>query len=221
MTTPVRQTETASTTVPGYRWRICALLFFATTINYVDRQVLGVLAPELQKVIGWSEVDYGNIVALFQGAYAIGLLAAGGLIDRIGTRAGYSLSIGLWSLATMGHALVKTVAGFGFARVLLGLGESGNFPAAIKTVAEWFPKKERAFATGIFNCGTNIGATIAPLAVPWLTVRYGWQSAFIVTGALSALWLIPWMIMYRPPDQHPRLKPASSPISAAIRRTLR
>ena len=189
----------APTPVTSYRWRICALLFFATTINYIDRQVLGVLAPELQRVIGWNEIQYSNIVNAFQGAYALGLLIAGRFIDRVGTRAGYAVATGLWSLATMGHAMVRTVAGFGIARFFLGLGEAGNFPAAIKTVAEWFPKNERALATGIFNSGANIGATLAPLAVPWLTVRYGWQSAFIVTGALSALWIVPWLTMYRQP----------------------
>jgi ACS family hexuronate transporter-like MFS transporter len=183
------------------------LLFVATTVNYIDRQVLGVLAPELQRVIGWNEIQYGNIVAAFQGAYAIGLLAAGGMMDRIGTRLGYTLAIGIWSVATMGHALVRTVLGFGFARFFLGLGESGNFPAAIKTVAEWFPKRERALATGIFNAGTNIGATVAPILVPWMTVKFGWQSAFIATGALGALWIIPWLLMYGPPDKHPRVSP--------------
>jgi ACS family hexuronate transporter-like MFS transporter len=198
----------AAAGVRGYRWRICALLFFATTINYVDRQVLGVLAPELQRVIGWDEIQYSNIINAFQAAYAIGLLLAGRFIDRAGTRIGYSVSIGLWSFATIGHALVRTVLGFGIARFFLGLGESGNFPAAIKTVAEWFPKKERALATGIFNSGANIGATIAPLVVPWMTVRFGWQSAFLATGLISAIWIVPWMIMYRPPGAHPRVSAA-------------
>jgi ACS family hexuronate transporter-like MFS transporter len=163
--------------------------------------VLGVLAPELQRVIGWNEIQYSNIVNAFQGAYALGLLLAGRFIDRVGARAGYAVATGLWSLATMGHALVRTVAGFGIARFFLGLGEAGNFPAAIKTVAEWFPKNERALVTGIFNSGANIGATLAPLAVPWLTVRYGWQSAFIVTGVLSAIWIIPWLTIYRSPSR--------------------
>lgn len=191
-----------------YRWRICALCFFATTINYVDRQVLGVLAPELQRVIGWNEIEYSNLVNAFQAAYAIGLLVAGGFMDRVGTRIGYAVAIGVWSVATVGTALVHTVLGFGVARFVLGIGESGNFPASIKTVAEWFPKKERALATGIFNSGANIGAVVAPIVVPWLTVHYGWQAAFLVTGSLSALWLIPWLIMYRPPQQHPRLSKA-------------
>jgi ACS family hexuronate transporter-like MFS transporter len=208
----VRQSEavavnfaTAAAGVGRYRWRICALLFFATTINYVDRQVLGVLAPELQRVIGWNEIQYSNIINAFQAAYALGLLVAGRFIDRVGTRVGYAVSIGVWSLATFGHAFVRTVLGFGVARFFLGLGESGNFPAAIKTVAEWFPKKERALATGIFNSGANIGATIAPLIVPWLTVRFGWQSAFLATGIVSAVWIIPWTIVYRAPLGHARL----------------
>jgi len=188
-----------------YRWRICALCFFATTINYVDRQVLGVLAPELQRVIGWNEIQYSNLVNAFQAAYAIGLLVAGGFMDRVGTRIGYAVAIGVWSIATMGTALVHTVLGFGVARFVLGLGDSGNIPASIKTVAEWFPKRERALATGIFNSGANIGAVVAPIVVPWLTVRYGWQAAFLVTGTLSALWLIPWLIIYRAPHRHPRL----------------
>ncbi|HWZ32735.1 MAG TPA: MFS transporter [Bryobacteraceae bacterium] len=202
-------TVAAATEVIGrYRWRICALCFFATTINYVDRQVLGVLAPELQRVFGWNELQYSNLVNAFQGAYAIGLLLAGSVIDRVGTRIGYAVAIGIWSLATIGTAFARSVFGFGVARFMLGIGESGNFPAALKTVAEWFPKKERALATGIFNCGTNVGAIVAPIVVPWLTVRYGWQSAFLVTGSLSALWIIPWVIMYRPPQNHPRVSAA-------------
>ena len=189
----------------NYRWRIAALLFFATTINYMDRQVLGVLAPELQKIIGWNEIQYSNIVVAFQAAYAIGLLLVGGFIDRVGTRIGYALAICIWSLSAMGHSLVRTVFGFGFARFMLGLGESGNFPAAIKTVAEWFPRKERALATGVFNSGSNIGAIVAPLVVPALAVRFGWQSAFLFTGAFSAMWLVAWLTLYRPPRQHPKL----------------
>jgi ACS family hexuronate transporter-like MFS transporter len=181
----------------GYRWRICALLFFATTINYVDRQVLGVLAPYLQSIIGWNEIQYGYIVTSFQAAYAIGLLVAGGVIDRLGTRIGYAISIAIWSLAAMSHALVQTVIGFAIARFALGLGEAGNFPAAIKTVAEWFPRKERALATGIFNSGSNVGAIVAPLAVPWITLRLGWHWAFLFTGFLSAAWLVAWLTIYR------------------------
>ncbi len=157
----------------GYRWTICALLFVATTINYVDRQVLGILAPTLQGEIGWSEADYGDIVSWFSLAYAIGFLGVGRLFDRIGVRAGFAVSIVAWSLAAMGHALARTAAGFSVARAALGLGESGNFPGSIKTVAEWFPKKERALATGIFNSGSNVGAIVAPLTVPWIAVTYG------------------------------------------------
>jgi ACS family hexuronate transporter-like MFS transporter len=181
-----------------YRWRICALLFFATTINYIDRQVLGVLAPYLQPIIGWDEIQYGYIVAAFQAAYALGLLAVGGVIDRLGTRIGYALAISIWSLAAMSHAMVHSVLGFATARFILGFGEAGNFPSAIKTVAEWFPLRERALATGIFNSGSNIGAIVAPLAVPWITVRLSWQWAFVFTGFFSAAWLIAWLTIYRP-----------------------
>ncbi|MGO8819336.1 MAG: MFS transporter [Terriglobia bacterium] len=187
----------------NFRWRICALLFFATTINYVDRQVLGLLAPLLQSQIGFNEVQYGYIVTAFQAAYALGLLAMGPLIDRIGTKLGYTLSISIWSLSAMGHALVRSAFGFGVARFALGLGESGSFPAAIKTVAEWFPKKERALATGLLNCGTNVGATLAPLTVPWVAVHYGWRYAFLLTGTFSAIWLVVWLMVYHPPQEHP------------------
>ncbi len=200
--------EAVLSRVGSYRWRICALLFFATTINYVDRQVLGVLAPDLQRIIGWNEIEYSQIVVAFQAAYAVGLLAVGGFIDRVGTRIGYAVAIAIWSLSAMGHALVNSALGFGFARFMLGLGESGNFPAAIKTVAEWFPRKERAFATGIFNSGSNVGAIIAPLAVPLIAVRLGWRWAFVFTGIFSALWLVAWLTVYRPPRHHSRLRAA-------------
>lgn len=189
----------------NFRWRICALLFFATTINYVDRQVLGLLAPLLQSNIGFNEIQYGYIVTAFQAAYALGLLAMGPIIDRIGTKLGYALAISIWSLSAMGHALVRSAFGFGVARFALGLGESGSFPAAIKTVAEWFPKKERALATGLLNCGTNVGATVAPLTVPWVAVHYGWRYAFLLTGTFSAVWLVIWLVVYRPPQDHPRV----------------
>lgn len=191
-----------------YRWRVCAMLLAATTINYIDRQVLGVLAPFLQDEIGWSEIQYGYIVMAFQGTYAIGLLCAGALIDRFGTRIGYALAISVWSLAAMGHALAASVAGFVVARFLLGLGEAGNFPAAIKTVAEWFPRRERAFAVGIFNAGSNIGAIVAPLMVPIVAAAWGWQAAFLCTGVLSAAWLVTWLVFYGTPDQHPKLSAA-------------
>ena len=189
-----------------YRWRIVALLFFATTINYIDRQVLGILAPELQEKFGWSESDYGMIIAAFQAAYAIGLLTTGRLLDRIGTRIGYSIAITLWSVAGMFHAAARSVFSFAVARFALGLGESANFPAAVKTVAEWFPKKERALATGLFNSGSSIGAILAPLIVPWIALNYGWQWAFIATGALGFVWLIFWLPVYRRPEAHPKLK---------------
>jgi len=201
-----RASVAAAVQVGHYRWYICALLFIATTINYIDRQVIGVLAPELQRVIGWNELQYGWIITAFQGAYAIGYLFSGRFIDRVGTRIGYAVMFAIWSLAAIGHSLVATVLGFGMARFLLGLGESGNFPAAIKTVAEWFPRKERAFATGIFNAGTNMGAILAPLIVPLITLRFGWRMAFIVTGLLGLPWLVAWMRTYRPPQQHPKLK---------------
>lgn len=201
-------TTRATAPVGRYRWRICGLLLAATTINYIDRQVLGVLAPELQKTFAWSEVQYGYIITCFQAAYAIGLVTAGAVIDRLGTRLGYALAICIWSLAAMSHALVGSVAGFAMARFALGLGEAGNFPAALKTVAEWFPRRERAFATGIFNSGTNIGAIVAPLSVPIIAVTVGWQAAFLFTGVLSAAWLVTWLIVYRPPEQHPKLSAA-------------
>jgi MFS transporter, ACS family, hexuronate transporter len=188
-----------------YRWLICALLFFATTVNYLDRLVFGILGPELQKQFGWTAKDYTDIVFWFEVAYAIGLLGAGRFLDWIGTRAGYAISLVFWSLASILHAAMSTIGGFSAARFLLGLGEAGNFPAAIKTVAEWFPKKERALATGIFNAGSNVGAIIAPLAVPWLYINYGWQWAFIATGAVGFLWLVFWFIFYRVPTEHPKL----------------
>lgn len=191
--------------VGRYRWRVCAMLLAATTINYIDRQVLGVLAPFLQDEIGWNEIEYGYIVMSFQAAYAIGLLCAGALIDRFGTRIGYALAIGIWSLAAMSHALAASVLGFILARFALGLGEAGNFPAAVKTVAEWFPKRERAFAVGIFNAGSNIGAIIAPLMVPIVAAAWGWQAAFLCTGVLSLTWLVLWLTRYRTPEQQPRL----------------
>src|SRR6266576_6119336 len=191
-----------------YRWVICALLFFATTINYVDRQVIGILAKDLQTIIGWSEIDYGNIVAAFNAAYAVGLLVSGRLIDRFGTRIGYAVAIVVWSLAGMATSFARSAFSFGIARAALGLGEASNFPAGIKTVAEWFPKKERAFATGLFNSGTNIGAIVAPLTVPWIALNYGWQWAFILTGAIGLIWLAFWIPIYARPEVHPRLSSA-------------
>jgi ACS family hexuronate transporter-like MFS transporter len=190
------------------RWLICALLFFAATINYIDRQVIGILKPTLQTEIGWTEIEYSWIVFSFQTAYGIGLLLVGSLIDKIGTRKGASLSIIVWSLAAMAHALAYSVMGFAAARFALGLGEAGYFPGAIKTVAEWFPKKERALATGIFNAGTNVGALVTPLVVPWIALTYGWQEAFIVTGAVGFVWLVFWLAIYRKPEEDTRLSPA-------------
>jgi ACS family hexuronate transporter-like MFS transporter len=200
-----------------YRWRICALLLAATTINYIDRQVLGVLAPQLQRELNWSEIEYGNIVTAFQAAYAIGLLTAGAIIDRLGTRIGYALAIALWSLAAMSHALVGSVAGFAAARFALGLGEAGNFPAAIKTVAEWFPRRERAFATGIFNSGSNLGAIIAPAAVPIIAVTFGWQAAFLATGVLSAAWLVTWLLGPQTPARRLRRNAPDRPSDTTAR----
>ena len=193
--------------VGRFRWTICALLFFATTLNYIDRQVLGILKPELSASLGWSEAEYGNIVMAFQAAYAIGLLATGGLMDWLGTKRGYATSLIVWSLAAMAHALAHTPFGFGVARFALGLGEAGNFPAATKTVAEWFPKKERALAFGIFNAGANVGAVITPLVVPFIAINYGWRWAFILTGAFGLIWLAFWLPIYRKPEEHPRLSP--------------
>ena len=193
----------------GYvRWVVCTLLFFATTINYVDRAVMGILAPTLRKEIGWSDSDYGVISAAFTLAYAIGFLFAGWIIDRIGTRAGYAAFLIAWSLAAAGHGLAASAVGFAIARFALGLGESGNFPAAIKTVAEWFPRRERALATGIFNSGSNVGAIIAPLVVPWLTFMWGWRAAFVVTGLVGVVWVFFWWPLYRKPSEHPRLTAA-------------
>jgi ACS family hexuronate transporter-like MFS transporter len=191
---------------PGrVRWTICAMLFAATSINYMDRQVIGLLKPTLQNSIGLTEVHYGYIVAAFQVAYAVGLVVAGRLVDRLGSRVGYSLFMGVWSLAGMAHALARSALGFGIARFFLGLGEAGNFPAAIKTVADWFPQSERSLATGIFNSGANVGAIIAPAIVPWITLRFGWRAAFLTTGAFGGLWIPWWLKNYRKPSEHSRL----------------
>ena len=196
------------TTIPGYRWIICALLFVATTINYIDRAVFGVLEPVLKDAIGWSATEFGDINAQFNLAYAIGFLFAGWMIDRLGTRLGYSISLIVWSLAAAAHAFARTGGQFAAARFALGIGESGNFPAAIKTVAEWFPRKERALATGIFNSGSNIGAIIAPWVVPIIALRWGWEYAFVGTGLAGMLWVLLWWPLYQRPREQ-RLLSAS------------
>jgi len=190
------------------RYGILALLFFATTINYVDRSVLGVLSPHLMEELHWTGTDYGRISAAFTLAYALGFLVAGFLIDRLGTRIGYAGYLLVWSVAAALHGLCKSPLSFALARFGLGLGESGNFPAAVKTVAEWFPKQERALAVGVFNAGSNVGAILAPLVVPWLALTYGWQWAFVVTGVAGLIWLLFWWPLYRPPSAHPRVSPA-------------
>jgi MFS transporter, ACS family, hexuronate transporter len=190
------------------RWTVCALLFFATTVNYVDRQVLSLLAKTLETQIGWTDIQYSNITSAFTFAYMVGLLLSGWFLDKYGTRIGFAIAITVWSLAAMAHAAAATALTFGIARALLGLGEAANFPACIKTIAQWFPKRERAEATGIFNAGSNIGAVIAPLTVPWLAVHYGWQSTFIITGALGFIWLAFWLLMYRAPQEHARVSTA-------------
>ncbi|RFZ84831.1 MFS transporter [Mucilaginibacter terrenus] len=192
----------------NYRWIVVVLLFFATTINYLDRQVIGLLKPTLEKQFNWTEEDYSRIVMAFQAFYAMGLLAFGGVIDKLGTKLGYTVSLIVWSVAAMAHALVKSTFGFGAVRAALGAGESGNFPAAIKVVAEWFPKRERALATGIFNSGANIGAVVAPVMVPWILGVYNWQMAFIITGAIGFVWLVFWVIFYEIPSRHKKINPA-------------
>ena len=184
---------------------ICGLLLFAATVNYMDRQVIALLKPMLQVQFGWNDIGYSNIVLAFQLAYAIGLLFAGKLIDKLGTRKGFSIAVFLWSLAAMAHAAAGSVFQFAVARFSLGLGESGSFPASIKAVAEWFPKRQRALATGIFNSGANIGAMVAPVAVRWLTYRFGWRMAFIATGAVGFVWIVCWLSLYRRPQDDRRV----------------
>ncbi|MCJ7448755.1 MAG: MFS transporter [Bacteroidales bacterium] len=189
----------------NYRWTVCALIFFATTVNYLDRQVIGILKPLLDSDLGIGEKDYSHIIMAFQLCYGFGMVIAGRLIDKFGTKIGYGVSVILWSIAAMGHALAKGVLGFGFWRSFLGVSEAGNFPAAIKSVAEWFPKKERALATGIFNSGTNVGAIVAPLVIPAILVAWGWQAAFIITGAIGFIWVILWFIFYEIPEKHKKV----------------
>jgi ACS family hexuronate transporter-like MFS transporter len=210
-----------------YRWVICGLLFLAATINYIDRQVLGILKPTLQAEFGWSEIDYADIVFAFQLAYAVGLLLAGRVIDWLGARTGFAVFIVVWSLAAIAHAEAPafggaaaaalalvglgysaSVAGFMTARFALGLGEGGNFPASIKVVAEWFPRRERALSTGLFNSGTNVGAIVTPMVVPFIALTWGWYWAFVATGAIGFLWLALWLPLYAQPEAHPRVRPA-------------
>lgn len=197
--------DSSRRSVGSYRWVICALLFFATTINYVDRAVLGVLEPELRETIGWNGTQYGLINASFMIAYAFGSLAAGWMMDNIGVRLGFATSLTIWSLVAAAHALARNSVEFAIVRFALGIGESGNFPASIKTVAEWFPKKERALATGVFNAGSNVGAILAPALVPLLALRFGWQAAFIATGLAGLIWVLFWWPIYRDPEEKPNL----------------
>ena len=192
-------------TIKNYRWLIVVLLFFATTINYLDRQLIGLLKPILEKEFNWTETDFAHIVMAFTAAYAVGLLSIGWLVDKIGTKLGYTLTIILWSIAGMLHALARSAFGFGVARVGLGIGEAGNYPAAMKTVAEWFPKKERALATGIFNAGTSVGVVVALLIVPVILNYYGWQEVFWITGSFGFIWLTFWWIFYDIPLKQKRL----------------
>ncbi len=214
--------------IGNFRWTICALVFFATTVNYLDRQVLSLLQPRLEEIFGWTNSDYANIAAVFQFTYAISMLFAGRFIDKLGTKWGYGLAIIIWSLGAMVHAMAipigenlsvffgwmgitafsVSVLGFMFSRALLAFGEAGNFPSAIKATAEYFPKKERSFATGIFNSGANIGAILAPLTVPWMYRNWGWQSAFIVIGLIGFLWLLLWLFFYEKPEKQKRLSAA-------------
>ncbi|MES2808967.1 MAG: MFS transporter [Bacteroidota bacterium] len=196
------------TKIGNYRWVVCALLFFATTINYLDRAVISLLKSSLTDEFHWTDGDYADIEIAFKIAYAVGLLVAGGIIDKVGTKLGYFLATFWWSVSAVCHAFVGSTFGFSVVRSALGISEGGNFPAAIKTVAEWFPKKERAFATGIFNAGTNVGAIIAPLSVPFIAAAWGWRMAFIITGSTGFIWLIFWYFMYQMPSKHKKVTQA-------------
>jgi ACS family hexuronate transporter-like MFS transporter len=202
MTTELRSPAIGlqSAAVGRYRWVVCALLFFATTINYIDRQILSLLKPILDNELQWTNEQFGFVNAAFQFAYAIGLLSFGAFIDKVGTKIGYAVSIAAWSLAAIGHSAVGSVSGFVTARIALGLGEGGNFPSAIKAVALWFPKKERAFATALFNSGANVGAIVAPAIVPWMAFTWGWRSAFVAAGIAGFLWLLLWIPFYDTPE---------------------
>jgi ACS family hexuronate transporter-like MFS transporter len=223
----VELSDEATTVGPmgKFRWVICALLFLGISKNYMDRQVLGVLKTTLQHDLGWNEIDYSNLVFAFQAAYAAGMVVVGRFIDKVGTRIGYGASILFWSVAAMAHGACSSILSFTVARVALGLGESAAFPASIKTVTEWFPQKERALATGIFNAGSNVGAILTPLIVPWIVIHMGWRSAFLILGAAGFLWFILWMAAYRAPEEHPRCSPlelayirsGNDPSSAKVR----
>jgi len=191
--------------VGNFRWTICALVFFATTVNYLDRQVISLLKNDLTVEFNWTDADYANIEISFKLLYALGMLGAGRLIDKLGSKLGYFVATTLWSIAAIAHAAVQSTLGFIVVRGALGITESGNFPAAIKSVAEWFPRKERALATGIFNSGTNVGAIVAPLTVPFIVVAWGWRWAFILTGAIGVIWMVLWLLMYDKPEKHKRL----------------
>jgi MFS transporter, ACS family, hexuronate transporter len=204
---PPRRAHASKPPIRNLRWYICGLLFFATTINYIDRQVLGILKPVLDRELHLNQAEYGWIIFGFQLAYAVVMPLAGRLIDWLGTRTGYLLAVVVWSVAAMAHAAARSAVQFGLARFLLGVGESSNFPAAFRTVADWFPRRERALAGGIFNSGSNIGALIAPLIVPYLATHYGWHSAFLFTGSLGLVWVVFWLLLYRQPREHPRLSP--------------
>ncbi|MGB5029773.1 MAG: MFS transporter, partial [Chitinophagaceae bacterium] len=215
-------------TIGKYRWTICTLLFFATTVNYLDRQVLSLLKPTLEEEFGWSNSDYANIASVFQFTYAISMLFAGRIIDKLGTKKGFAWAIIIWSIGAVLHAIAiplgegiatilgwigiaavpVSIAGFMLSRAVLGFGESGNFPAAIKATAEYFPKKERSFATGIFNSGANVGAILAPLTVPWIAKHWGWEAAFFIIGAIGFLWLFFWLSFYEKPEKQKRLSAA-------------
>ena len=196
------QAKTTTSAVGKYRWTIVSLLFLATTINYIDRQILSLIKPILDDELGWSNEEFGMVNSAFQGAYAVGLLFFGWFVDKFGEKIGYSVSIVAWSIAAMGHAFVSSVNGFFAARTALGLGEAGNFPSAVKATATWFPQRERAFATTLFNAGTNVGPIVAPAIVPWIALAYGWQTTFIVAGVAGLLWLLLWIPFYTQPEKN-------------------
>lgn len=191
-----------------YRWMICALLFAATAINYIDRQMLGVLKPTLQSEMGWNEQDFASIVFWFQLAYAVGYVLFGKVVDVLGARLGYTIAVAIWTVAHMAHGLASSITQFALARVGLGVGEAGNFPSGIKAVTEWFPQQERSFAIGLFNAGANVGAIVTPLLVPAIVLAFDWRMAFYLTGLFGILWMIAWWIVYRRPHEHPRCSPA-------------